>query len=275
LNDKTVSTCLADRIGDNALRLSNRFFVCYPERWVTLTGLVGTLGLAVVYLRGVLVRRDARALFARAQMPLMVYTAVFAGFTLLDFQVCDDTMPFALVLAFGIAAVFSAGLELIKRQQLVLAREHVQYLTAPALVVLLLPTLNAFNDRSQRNMLTLDQQAAVAAQIAPLLGPDDQIQQLGDAGLLMFLHRHNTTKLIFFGPKTGTGVLQQIPGGIEGVIAQLEVRRPKLVALSHMGWRSDWQNVFFNWLNQHYIQQGEYRMYPGQAPELTVYVRND
>src|SRR5581483_9375199 len=120
--------------------------------------------------------------------------------------------------------------------------------------------------------ITRQEQTALAAEITRPIGPGDEIQQLGDAVLLVFLKKQNPTKLIFFGPKTGTGILEQIPSGIEGVIAGMEADPPKLIALSHVR-PSDWSQTLRAWIGAHYQKAGEYPMFGEGESLMQVYVR--
>lgn len=264
---------LQNRFAANFAKVvSQRSKICYGNSfavWWTLLGLVGILG-AEIFAR----KRGWRALVTRAYFPLLSYSLFFFAFSLYDFQVCDDLIPLAPLYAFGAGGVVYVAMRAVARWRGEMYPRGANYLGI-ALIALYVAQMFFTQPAPRTPALTLEKQAAMAAELAPYLQPGDEIQQLGDAALLVFLHRHNTTKLIFFGPKTGTGVLQQIPGGIDNIIGQLDARPPRLVALSHVRTKAaPWYPTLQSWIDRHYTKLGEYKMFTGRSPMLQVFVRN-
>lgn len=267
LENAERQTPLAARLAENADKIVRRAGAsCYSNRVVFGVGLLGLAGVVVLPL----VQGKARELGSRRVLPVLLYTALFVGFSLVDFQVCDDLMPLAPVLALGIGFIAAA---LVKWVEARLPGRRLRAGAAVVGVILFFLATSAWVWFAPRlPNITLQEQTALAAEITRAVGPDDEIQQLGDAVLLVFLKKQNPTKLIFFGPKTGTGILEQIPSGIEGVIAGMEADPPKLIALSHVR-PSDWSQTLRAWIGAHYQKAGEYPMFGEGESLMQVYVR--
>ncbi len=271
LQNTTGQAGLMPRLTANLQRITmQRGQHCYANpltlTW-SLVGLASALGAGAL----ALVSRK-RAFLSRAYFPILAYTILFFGFTLLDFQVCDDLLPFAPIYALGAGALVFVAQRVVSKIRAAHAQQFARYAGSGLLAIFVALLVFTLPPPAARKM-TLEKQVAVAAHLAPYLQDDDEIQQLGDAGLLVFLHRRNTTKLIFFGPKTGTGVLQQIPGGIDTIIQQLDDRPPRLVALSHVRLKAaPWFRDLQVWLNANYKELGTYEMYSGRSPNVQVWI---
>lgn len=272
VQNSSAQAGLRERIADNLAKIFvRRGRNCYGNpigmTW-SIVGLIGIIGVEIF------TRRHAwRALLSRAYFPLLSYSIFFLAFSSFDYQVCDDLIPLAPLYAFGAGGVVYAAMRAFQHWRGAPSSNGAHVLGIALVGIFAAQMFLGLPPMPQR-ALSLEKQAATAAQFAPYLEPGDEIQQLGDAALLVFLHRRNTTKLIFFGPKTGNAVLQQIPGGIDTILAQLDARPPRLVALSHVRpAASPWYPTLRKWIDDKYDAVGVYEMFTGRSPNLQVFVR--
>ncbi|MBI4761760.1 MAG: hypothetical protein HY780_11135 [Chloroflexi bacterium] len=271
LRNSNAQLPLAARFLDNVGKLIQRLRPpgCYDNGVMAGAGLVGLAGAITIPL----LRGKPRTLLSPRVLPIFLYTLLFLGFTLVDFQVCNDLIAFAPVLALGIGMLTTLALKWLTPR---LPANPAARFGAVSLSVVLyfVATSGPVWTVPQREDIQLDEQVAQVQEISALLAPDDQVQQLGDAVVLVFLKKQNPTKLIFFGPKTGTGILQQIPGGIQTVIRQLQAAPPRIVTFSHIV-ESDWSRELGRWVETRYTRVGDYELFPGKNSALRVYVRQE
>jgi hypothetical protein len=271
LHNSNAQLSLPARVLENAARLGRRLNPpgCFEDNRLAGAGLVGIALLGAMPLWS----GKWRAGLSRRMLPVFLYALLFAGFALVDFQVCNDLMPFAPILALGVGMLAALAQRwLIPR----LSAHRALHVSAVGLGVGLYfaatsgPVWLAPPEQNMR----LDEQVARVNEIGEMLKPDDQVQQVGDALVLVVLKKQNPTKLIFFGPKTGTAILEQIPGGIVTVIRQLENAPPRLITLSHIQ-ESDWSDDFIAWVEKHYTRLRDYDLFPGENASVRVYLRKE
>jgi hypothetical protein len=83
------------------------------------------------------------------------------------------------------------------------------------------------------------------------LVPGDRVLSFGNTIIQVELHLTNPTKILHLGSKSGLGVLASEPGGLEGLIQELDRDPPKLVTLARES-KPDWAIPLYEWLTRRY-----------------------
>ena len=80
----------------------------------------------------------------------------------------------------------------------------------------------------------------------------DRVLSFGDATVLVGLHLSNAHKILHPGSKSGLGVLESEPGGVDGMVAALDSNPPHLITLARET-KSEWTRPFYAWLSRRYV----------------------
>ena len=99
--------------------------------------------------------------------------------------------------------------------------------------------------------LTYRDQVNIARKAETYLKPNSQVLAFGNAIVLVELHLENTSKDLHLGSKSGRGVLEYEPGGVDAMLDALDQNPPRLVSLSRIT-KQDWNQDFYDWVQERY-----------------------
>lgn len=228
---------------------------CYSpqENWLWLTGVFGFAGIVAVQLRDAL--RAKRASVDLERTPLILYTLGFIAFSLVDFDFCPDLFPLLPIVAICTGwlvlqltrAASAAILKLFPRW-----RARVVQGALAGVIVLALFYVYVWDVSAYTVSGTNFQDQMYAVEIArKYLEPGDTVLSFGNAIILVELQMPNASKIIHLGSKSGQGVLAFEPGGIQGMVYDLDRKPPKLITLARDK-QLDWAAPFYAWLDEFY-----------------------
>jgi hypothetical protein len=94
-------------------------------------------------------------------------------------------------------------------------------------------------------------QLEVANAAREYLQPGDRVLTFGNTIVPVELQMANATKILHLGSKSGLGVLAFEPGGVEGMLSDLERDPPRVVTLARET-RLEWTKPIYEWLERRY-----------------------
>lgn len=246
LGEKKVAAGIFSVVLPNTVKVWDVSLECLAtESPFVYIGYLGMLGGAA-FLAYLLWHTRETKLFLVA-FPLLLSGAGLFGFSLLDLQKCSDLVPLLPYLALGGAAGFAALLGLSAR---LLGSPRYAFALGAALllVILFYGARDAFTHRRQTG---LEQQRALARELAAQLQPEDRVQQFGDTMFLVVTGRENATRFVHLGEKQGLGILTAEGVSIEALVQQLQQENPRLVTLSRAK-NKGWAQPLYTWIEANY-----------------------
>ncbi len=203
--------------------------------------------------------------------PLLLSAGALFAFTLVDFQSCADVLPFFPYLALGIGWVAALGITLLTPR----IRTTWFAPAAAAFVCVLLLAYGLADVVRGTRATGLEQQHEMASRIAAQLGADDDIQQFGDAVLLVLLQRENATRFIHLGDKQGAGILRAEGVPPEQLPNLIATQHPRMITLSRAK-DQPWAEPLYDWIAKNYTRVEGYDAQSGGTPQVTeIYIAND
>jgi hypothetical protein len=256
MNTHTLQTPLGDLLEYNLHWLSNdinTYCVAAAERWQLAVGALGFVGMLAG--EGIVAWRRKCLPLNLERTPFLLYTLGFAAFTLIDFNFCPDLFPLLPALALAIGWLVG---KVAEGASALVARPASPRLAAPTAMlfgagaVLIIAGVGLLDARDYHivGITYRDQQNLVGEATKHLRG-NGRILSFGNAIILVELQRENASKIIHFGPKSGEGVLEYEPNGLDGLLTALDQNPPQLISLARTT-RQNWNQDFFDWLKARY-----------------------
>lgn len=255
-NTTQARTPLPQMLRDNfAEMIEDGGQYCFSPRedWLLLAGAFGFLGILVSDIaRAARVKRVPLNL---QRTPILLYTIGFIAFSFIDFDFCPDLFPllplwaiYAGWLVWTLARV--SGTFLARHINRVNARVAQASLVVVAVLLILFVYLFDVRAYTVTGSNFQDQQYVVLM-AQKYLGPGDTVLSFGSAIVPVELRLQNASKIVHLGSKSGLGVLAFEPGGLQGMVYDLNRRPPKLITLAREN-HLEWQAPFYAWLNEFY-----------------------
>lgn len=210
-------------------------------------------------------------------VPLVISGAALVGFSFLDTQGCMDFVPVMPYFALGTGLVFALAVQLAAMGIARVTPRHATRALALLGVVAVLGVLvygaqDALKQRPQRGLARQEQ---LVKTLTASLGPDDRIQQFGDATVFVVSGRQNATHFMHLGDKQGFGILAAEGVTIEGLVERLKDANPRMILLSRTRARGLIEPLY-DWLDANYELQKVYRKQDGSTRGKTaVWWRKD
>jgi hypothetical protein len=256
LGNQTARTPLNELLEWNAYWVAynvNLYCIAPDARWQIVAGVLGFGGmLAAEALAAVRRKREA---FNLQRTPLLLYTLGFGAFTLLDFNWCPDLYPFLPMFGLGVGwfvTMTAKGVGMFAARAKHSPRTWVIVPTLCLLAALGVFMVNVLDVRAyHRTGISYRDQLDLLHQVRMRADPGDRILSIGNAIVLVEMHLPNASNIIHFGSKAGRGVLDNEPGGMDGMVAALDQNPPRIVMLSRAQ-REDWNEDFYEWLDSRY-----------------------
>ncbi len=247
---QTVDENLAEIIYDGSL-----YCFSYNEGWLIGAGALGLGGMAAALF--VNAARKNQSPLNLDTTPLLLYTAGFAAFTLIDFDFCPDLIPMFPALALGVgwlAVMLTRGIvAAVSRVSAVDNAPRAQWMIL-SFIALLLVALYGFDAWGyQVTGVSFLDQLQVAQTAEKYLEPEDRVLSFGNTIVQIELHRPNASKILHLGSKSGLGVLASEPGGFQGLLDTLDQNPPKMIVLARET-KPEWTAPFYVWLDKRYKQ---------------------
>lgn len=104
----------------------------------------------------------------------------------------------------------------------------------------------------QKPEVTLPVQVAQARQLDKVLGPQGQVQAIGDLTLLVLSERINLTPLTGLEWR-GYQLQLQEPGGVDGILQTIAQTKPQVLILHSQDWNYPWSQPFLKFAEEHYL----------------------
>jgi len=256
LNNRLEGAPLNEWMQYNAQQISRTmrtYCVAATEWWQLVVGGLGIFGIGLTALGAAI--RSKRLPLNLERTPLLLYGIGFGIFTLIDFDFCPDLFPLLPVLAIGVGwmvwTVIRGAAQLVTHFSTPRAAKIVTLVSS--LVVILVLTDVGVVDAMQYEIpgIQYRDQLNLARRAAAYLHPKNQILSLGNAVILVELHRDNASKIVHLGEKSARGVLQYEPGGMDAMIEALDQNPPKLISLARVT-RQEWNADFLDWVQDNY-----------------------
>lgn len=229
------------------------YCIAAVERWQLVPAILGFAGIAAT--EAIEAVRQKRWQFNLKRTPLLLYTLGFGIFTLLDFNWCPDLYPFLPIFGLAIGwfvAVTAKGIGALAARGMDARRGALVAIALCVLATLTIVAVNLLDARAYKRIgISYNDQLALVRQVRGRFDPGDRILSIGNAIILVEMHLLNASKIIHFGSKAGRGVLDNEPGGMDGMIAALDQNPPRFVTLSRTP-REDWNADFFDWVESRY-----------------------
>lgn len=229
------------------------YCLAMPEHWQLGAGALGFVGILAN--EGLVARRTNQLPLNLQRTPFLLYTFGFAAFTLIDFNFCPDLFPLlpSLALAIGwLVKAFVQGVYGLMQHWLNLRLATRLTLGIAVVIVLLVACMGLLDSRRYQLVgLTYKNQMNLVRKAQAFLKPGGSILALGNAILLTELHQDNASNIIHFGEKSGEGVLNYEPGGLDAMVDGLAQNPPRLISLSRTE-EEDWNRDFYTWLYANY-----------------------
>jgi hypothetical protein len=247
---QTVDENLAEIIYDGSL-----YCFSYNEQWLLGAGALGLAGIVTAQI--VNRARNKQSLLNLNVTPLLLYTAGFAAFTLIDFDFCPDLIPMFPALALGVgwlAVTLTRGIVAgVARLTNINAvpRARLMLLAFIAFLLVALYGLDAWG--YQITGVSFLDQLQVAQTAEKYLKPQDRVLSFGNTIVQIELHRPSASKILHLGSKSGLGVLASEPGGFQGLLDELDRNPPDMIVLARET-RPEWTAPFYMWLDKRYKQ---------------------
>lgn len=258
---------------ENAVNLMGGASSCFRNEQLILilgiAGLASILGISLWRAR----RGDRTMLFFYA--PLLLSLGALGAFTLVDFQSCADLLPFFPYLSLGLGWLLATLLALLVLRARPNSAAAKWLAPVGTLLIALLILYYGVSDVGRSgNSDALGQQRNMAAGVSARLGPDDNIQQFGDAVLLVLLNRENATRYMHLGDKQGAGILRAEgvdPAQLPNLIA---ASHPRIITLSRAK-DQPWAEPLYQWIQSNYTLVEGYDAQSGGTPQVTeIYLSN-
>lgn len=228
---------------------------CYSprENWLGLTGVLGFAGIIAFQIREA--RSAGRAPVDLERTPLILYTLGFAAFSLVDFDFCPDLFPLLPIVAictgwlvWQFTRAAAAGVvKIFPRWQARVVEWALAGVIVLALFYVYVWDVSAYTVTGT----TFEDQMYAVEVAKKYLEPGDTVLSFGNAIILVELQMLNASKIIHLGSKSGQGVLAFEPGGIQGMVYDLDRKPPKLITLARDK-ELDWAAPFYAWLDEFY-----------------------
>jgi len=238
---------------DEIFFIDARYCFSFQENWLWLASALGFIGISGAQI--INAWRMKRAPLDLERAPLILYTLGFAAFSLVDFDFCPDLFPLLPIgalaagwLAWQATRAASVGVNrLIPR-----ISPHVVEWALGGVIVAALYYVYVWDVRAYTVTGVNFQDQLYAAQVAQkYLEPGDTILSFGNAIILVELRMSNASKIIHLGSKSGQGVLAFEPGGIQGMVYDLNLKPPKLITLARDK-EPEWAAPFYAWRDEFY-----------------------
>ncbi len=253
---KQSNVSLPQIIADN---FNKMFFVdpvyCFSpsENWLWLAGALGFCGIVASEIATAV--RAKRLPISLHRTPFILYTLGFAIFSMFDYDFCPDLIPLMPIVTISTGWLVwqcarAAGTGVNKLLPRIQTRAAQWALTGIAILGLYYVYVWDVRAYTISGANFHDQQYATKV-AQKYLGPDDTLLSFGNAIILVELRMTNASKIIHLGSKSGLGVLTFEPGGVQGMVYDLNLKPPKLITLSRDK-QFDWAAPFYAWLNEFY-----------------------
>lgn len=262
LGERKVAVGLGNVIVENFSKVWAVSTECSPtELPFIYLGYVGMIGGAAFLLYHFWKTRAKN--FFYISLPTLLSGGTLFAFSLLDLQKCSDLVPLLPFLALGGAFLLAIPIWFSATKN---ARVGLALGSLLLLSVLVYGTFDAFRLPAQRG---LEQQRAVANEIAAFLQTDDGVQQFGDTVFLVLTRRENVTRFVHLGEKQGIGILTAEGMTIETLIQQLQAAQPRVITVSRAK-KKTWAQPLYDWIEQEYTRQTSYTGSEGGTQNQTV-----
>lgn len=228
---------------------------CYSpqENWLWLTGALGFGGILALQISDA--RRAKRAPVDLERTPFILYALGFMAFSLIDFDFCPDLFPLLPIVAISngwLAWRLARAASRLANELFPRFQPRVVQWALTGVIVLALSYVYLWDVRNYTVTGTNFQDQLYAVEIAKkYLAPGDTVLSFGNAIILVELQMPNASKIIHLGSKSGQGVLAFEPGGIQGMVYDLNLKPPKLITLARDK-ELEWAAPFYAWLNEFY-----------------------
>lgn len=228
-----------------------------PMLWIGLAVLLGLIVARVVRLRTSGCPAGEDPLIAFVAPPL----AFFAAFSLIDFQGYPDAYPLLPLAALGIGG----GTAAVLRRAAASGWREPARVAAVALGAALVTVSWWWYSGPRPQADALTRQRSDVERAESLLLPGETVMSLGTPAPLVLMGRTNPNRMIYLSAGVDRWIVEHLPGGFDGWIAQIAADDPDMVIIG--GWSGDFAGPMRAWLRDHYVQLaiGELRVYVTSA----------
>lgn len=190
--------------------------------------------------------------------PLLISGYWWLIFSLREMQGIPDLIPFLPHLALGMGWVFQKSVSVVQGMgNMGVPRHGVPGFSRvfPLAVMILIIVYGLAGGQLQqpaRHSAGLQEQIQNAALFDSFLGPQGQVQAVGDLSLLVLTGRRNLTPLIQLDPNHYNMLLQE-PGGPENFFNTIINRKPRGMILDHRNRRWPWSKPLLKFAKGNYV----------------------
>lgn len=264
---------LAARVTLSAQKFATAAWRCLEnERVFLLAGGAGAASFSIAALRQWRAKKLRGAEWG--VLALSASALGFGLFALYDFQNCPDLLPFFPLLAIGCGWLITRALLWFGARAILPTRAWLKpILFALTTFALLLYGVTDTFLTGALNRLRAPQEK-IAARVEQELRAGDTLQQFGDAVILVLTERANATPVLHLGPKQHQGIFYMYANGLDGYLAYLDTRKPRVITLSR---RKDeaWAQKLYAWIQSNYHLAASFdETEGGTVNVIDLYVRN-